>query len=95
MRTFLIIAGSLLLSLAVAAIGAAVGVLALFLVWELFDICAAFGGPMEGSCGYAFMFFFMPITVLACLLFVTILAFRKIHPWMARRLGAPRRDGGA
>jgi hypothetical protein len=49
---------------------------------------------MEGSCGYAFMFFFMPITVLACLLFVTILAFRTIHPWMVRRLGAPRQDGG-
>lgn len=90
MRSFLIITASLLVSLAAALVCSLAGILALFLVWESFDVCAAFGGPMAGSCGYAFTFFLAPITVLACLLFVTILAFRKIYPWLARRLGAPR-----
>ncbi|HEU0231037.1 MAG TPA: hypothetical protein VFR20_10725 [Burkholderiaceae bacterium] len=87
MRTFVLVIASLLLSL-LASIVAALGVALVFLlVWEAFDLCAAFGGPMEGSCGYAFSFFFMPIIVLSCLIFVTILAYRKIHPWLVRRLG--------
>lgn len=90
MRTFTIVLGSLFLSLVIAVVCAVVGVLALALVWNAFDMCGEFGGTMEGGCGYAFSFFFMPIVVLSCLLFVTVLAFRKIHPWMVRRLPAKK-----
>jgi hypothetical protein len=86
MRAFALVLGSLFLSLSIAVACAFLGVLALVLVWNAFDMCGEFGGTMEGSCGYAFSFFFMPITVLACLLFVTVLAFRKVHPWLVRRL---------
>lgn len=91
-RFILIPAVSLLASLAIAAAVAVAGVILLWLIWEIFGICAVFGGTMEGSCGYAFTFFFLPITVLTCLLSGTIIAFGRLHPWFARRLSAPRQD---
>lgn len=89
MKFFLIIA-SLLLSLAVGGAGSVVGVLLLWLIWEAFDLCMVFGGPMEGSCGYAFTFSLLPITVLVCFVVVTIFAFCKVYPWLARRRATPR-----
>lgn len=87
---FFLIMGSLLLSLTVGVAGSVVGALLLWLVWEAFNLCTVFGGPMEGSCGYAYTFFLLPITALICLVAVTIFSFRKVYPWLVRRRATPR-----
>lgn len=84
---FFLIIGGLLLSLAVGSAGSLVGALLLWLIWEAFNLCAVFGGPMEGSCGYAFMFFLLPITVLICFVVVTVFTFYKVYPWLVRKRG--------
>lgn len=89
MKFFLIIA-SLLLSFAAGGAGSAVGALLLWLIWEVFNLCTVFGGPMEGGCGYAFLFFLLPITVLICFGAVAVFAFCKVYPWLARRWATPR-----
>lgn len=82
---FFMITASLLLSLVVGSAGSLVSALLLWLIWEAFDLCAVFGGPMEGSCGYAFTFFLLPITGLISFVVVTIFAFFRVYPWMTRR----------